>query len=320
MEKITAIMSVYNGQKYIHDSISSLLCQTSPNWLLICIDDGSTDNSLALLQEYAAKDRRIVVIHQENRGLSIARAVAFSHADTEYVSILDCDDALSQDYIEKMTATIERTKADAILSNVEYGYKSKQKYPTHFEQYHIDEKFKINSGVEAFGYTVPWRIHGWFCIKRDIVQKYYTIAEASSCLCKHFFDEYLARLMYLRCNTFAFCQASYLYRLDEGTITRSVSIKSFDALPTMEHVLNLCQKERMPAHIEINTYNEFWATLLRLKHKINLLPKGEQSKADDIIKEYQDRLLSKIFFGTLIKASPRTVVKFVIAKLKNIWL
>lgn len=313
-------MSVYNGQKYIYDSISSLQSQTNPDWRLICIDDGSTDNSLALLQEYAAKDSRIVVIHQNNRGLSIARAVAFSHAETEYVSILDCDDALSPDYIEKMTATIKRTKADAILSNVEYGYKSKQKYPTHFEQYHIDEKFKINSGVEAFGYTVPWRIHGWFCIKREIVQKYYTVAEASSCPCKHFFDEYLARLMYLRCNTFAFCGASYLYRLDEGSITRSVSMKSFDALPTMDHVLDLCQKERMPAHIEINGYNEYWATLLRLKHKTILLPKGEQAKAYGIIKEYQNKLLSKISFVKLLKASPRTVVKFVIAKLKNIWL
>lgn len=311
-------MSVYNGQKYIHDSISSLQCQTCPDWRLICIDDGSTDNSLALLKEYAAKDSRIVVIHQENQGLSIARAVAFSHAETKYVSILDCDDALSPDYIEKMTVAIERTKADAILSNVEYGYKGKKIYPTHFEQYHIDENFKIKSGVEAFGYTVPWRIHGWFCIKREIVQKYYTVAEASSCTCKHFFDEYLARLMYLHCNTFAFCGASYLYRLDEGSITRSVSIKSFDALPTMDRVLGLCQKECMPAHIEINVYNEYWATLLRLKHKINLLPKGEQAKADGIIQEYRRKLLSKISFGTLLKGSPRTVVKFVIAKLRSI--
>lgn len=96
-----------------------------------------------------------------------------------------------------MTETIVQTKADAILSNVEYGYKGKQKYPTHFEQYHIDHNFKIRSGIEAFGYTVPWKIHGWFCIRRDVVQKYYNIAEASSSPCKHFFDEYLARLMYL---------------------------------------------------------------------------------------------------------------------------
>ena len=308
-------MSVYNGQKYLNDSIGSLLRQTSHNWRLICIDDGSTDNSLSVLQNYAAHDDRIEVIHQENRGLSIARAVAFSHAKTDYVSILDCDDALSPDYIEKMTETIVQSKADAILSNVEYGYKGKQKYPTHFEQYHIDHNFKIHSGIEAFGYTVPWKIHGWFCIRRDIVQKYYNIAEASSIQCKHFFDEYLARLMYLRCSTFALCDACYEYRLDEGSITRSVSLKSFDALPTMNRVLELCQKESMPVDIEINVYNEYWATLLRLKSKVKLLPCNVQDKAKAIIEEYSKVLLSKVSFSKLLRGSRRTFIKFLIAKI-----
>lgn len=79
-------MSVYNGQKYLNDSIGSLLSQTSPNWRLICIDDGSTDNSLSVLQNYAAKDDRIEVIHQENKGLSIARAVAF-HKQRQIMSL-----------------------------------------------------------------------------------------------------------------------------------------------------------------------------------------------------------------------------------------
>lgn len=311
-------MSVYNGQKYLNDSIGSLLSQTSPNWRLICIDDGSTDNSLSVLQNYAAKDDRIEVIHQENKGLSIARAVAFSQAKTDYVSILDCDDALSPDYIERMTETIVRTKADAILSNVEYGYKGKQKFPTHFEQYHIDDNFKIHSGIEAFSYTVPWRIHGWFCIRRDIIQSNYNIAEASSSPCKHFFDEYLARLMYLRCNTFAFCESCYEYRLDEGSITRSVSLKSFDAIPTMNRVLELCQKESMPIDTEINVYNEYWATLLRLKSKVKLLPCDMQDKANAIIKEYSKLLLSKVSLSKLLRGPKRTLIKFVIEKIMNL--
>lgn len=317
--EITAIMSVYNGQRYIHDSITSLLNQTDTDWRLICIDDGSTDDSLAMLQHFAALDKRIEVIHQENKGLSIARAVAFSHAETEYVSILDCDDALSSDYIEKMKKTIEQTKADAVLSDVEYGYKGSKIYPSHFNQYHIGKSFNIRSGVEAFGYTIPWRIHGWFCIKREIVQRYYTIDEASSCQCKHFFDEYLARLMYLRCNTFAFCDARYEYRLDEGSITRSVSMKSFDALPTIDRVLDLCQLESMPLDIEINAYNEYWATLLRLESKIKLLPDNLQGKAAEIVDKYKTLLLSKISFGKLLKGPKRTLVKFLIAKFKTIW-
>lgn len=121
--------------------------------------------------------------------------------------------------------------------------------------------------------------------------------------------------MYLKCNTFALCGACYEYRLDEGSITRSVSLKSFDALPTMNRVLELCQKESMPVDIEINVYNEYWATLLRLKSKVKLLPCDVQDKAKAIIEEYSKVLLSKVSFSKLLRGSKRTLIKFLIAKI-----
>ena len=124
--------------------------------------------------------------------------------------------------------------------------------------------------------------------------------------------------MYLRCNTFALCDACYEYRLDEGSITRSVSLKSFDALPTMNRVLELCQKESMPVDIEINVYNEYWATLLRLKSKVKLLQCGTQNQAKSIIKDYNKILLAKVSFTKLLKGSKRTLIKFLIAKIVSV--
>ena len=95
--RLTVLMPIYNAERFLHESIDSLLAQTSNNWKLICIDDGSTDSSKAIVEDYCKKDSRIKLICQENAGPAVARARAIEIADTEYVSILDSDDAYAPD-------------------------------------------------------------------------------------------------------------------------------------------------------------------------------------------------------------------------------
>lgn len=91
------IIPVYNVEKYLRECLESVLCQTYEDWEVICINDGSTDGSATILEEYAAKDSRFKVISQANGGLSAARNSGLEAASGDYVLFLDSDDYLEKD-------------------------------------------------------------------------------------------------------------------------------------------------------------------------------------------------------------------------------
>ena len=92
MDKITVIMPVYNVQDYLREAIESVINQTYQNLEILIIDDGSKDISGKICDEYAKKDNRIKVIHQENKGLSGARNTGLLNATGKYIMFIDSDD------------------------------------------------------------------------------------------------------------------------------------------------------------------------------------------------------------------------------------
>ena len=118
---VTVLMPVYNAEKYLHISINSLLEQTSSNWRLLCVDDGSTDSSLDILKDYEQKDKRIRVITQKNAGPGVARAKGIELIETDYVCILDADDTYSKNYVELMLKRADETNADIVVPDVWTG-------------------------------------------------------------------------------------------------------------------------------------------------------------------------------------------------------
>lgn len=93
---ISIIMPAYNASAYIAEAIQSVLDQTWTNWELIIVDDGSTDNTLQIAQQFAAKDNRIQVYHQSNQGGCVARNTALKHIIGDYIQYLDADDKLER--------------------------------------------------------------------------------------------------------------------------------------------------------------------------------------------------------------------------------
>ena len=102
MPKISVIVPVYNVEKYLARCLDSIINQTLADIEIICINDGSTDNSLEILNDYAKKDSRIKIIDQTNAGLSCARNAGMQIAQGEYIGFVDSDDWIDLDFYEKL--------------------------------------------------------------------------------------------------------------------------------------------------------------------------------------------------------------------------
>ena len=309
MMMVTVLMPIYNAERFLHDSIGSLLAQTSNQWKLICIDDGSTDSSKAIVEEYCKKDPRVKLICQENAGPAVARARAIEIADTEYVSILDSDDAYAPDYVEKMLARVEETDADSIVPDVEFGYGNTQRLPNMFEQHNLSADLVIEDGKQAFSMTIPWKLHGWQMIRTSLAKKYYTVQQAS--YSKFNSDEYITRLLYLKSNKVALCSACYQYRIDPNSITRKSSLKMMDYLVTNEKLLWLAEYEHLDKEVILNIYNDFYVTCRDMKkNRIPQLDKKDQAVAYKLLNDSLLKFKKNFKWRYLKGASVRTKIKF----------
>lgn len=114
MELVSIILPVYNGEKYLRECIDSILASTYQNLEVILIDDGSTDRSGPICDEYAEKDSRIKVIHQENKGLISARNCGLSISNGAYIAFVDADDQVSPVFYEEMVSAMETEHADFV--------------------------------------------------------------------------------------------------------------------------------------------------------------------------------------------------------------
>lgn len=118
MPKISVIIPVYNTGKYLSRCLDSIINQTFNNLEIICINDGSTDNSATILEKYATKDKRIKIITQENSGLSATRNVGLKNMSGQYVSFIDSDDWIDADYYETLLNLIEQNNADIVMAGM----------------------------------------------------------------------------------------------------------------------------------------------------------------------------------------------------------
>ena len=131
----TIIIPIYNGGKYISNTLESIINQTFKNFEVICINDFSNDNSLDILEEYAKKDSRIKVINnKKNLGAALTRNIGIDIAKGEYIYFLDADDYIDEKYIECMVNKIEQENCDVVLNlsimNETNGISTPYKHPS----------------------------------------------------------------------------------------------------------------------------------------------------------------------------------------------
>ena len=125
--KVSVILPVYNVEKYLKECLDSILNQTLQEIEVICVDDGSTDRSLEILREYEKKDKRVIVLTQENKGAGAARNKGLAIAKGEYLSFLDSDDFFASGMLEEAYRRCVEKKAQICVYQVlRYNEKTKE--------------------------------------------------------------------------------------------------------------------------------------------------------------------------------------------------
>ncbi|WP_242325297.1 glycosyltransferase family 2 protein [Faecalibaculum rodentium] len=119
---VSFIVPVYNVENYLVDCLESIVRQTYENIEIVLVNDGSTDRSPAICREYAAMDKRIKLINKQNGGLSDARNIGIDNARGQWITFVDSDDVITEDYCSSLVNTINESSSDIAIGGVKKAY------------------------------------------------------------------------------------------------------------------------------------------------------------------------------------------------------
>ena len=168
MVELSIIVPVYNGGKYLRQCLDSVVSQTYSAWELLLIDDGSTDGSSAVCDEYAARDSRVKVVHKQNGGQAAARNDGVALAKGRFISFVDCDDWLEPDMYETMIGMLDTHQADIIVCGYTEEYAGRQKHVG------ADGQLTVYEAQEALKLVLQGRIGSYLwsmLFRREVVQE-----------------------------------------------------------------------------------------------------------------------------------------------------
>lgn len=169
--KISVIIPVYNVGPYLRECLDSVVNQTLRDIEIICVNDGSTDNSGAILVEYAARDERIIVITQKNRGLSAARNVGIDAAKGKYIYFIDSDDYIDLDALEVLYNRAEELKLDMLFFDFVYFYDGVEPEPWSFQREEYNGTYLGIELLKKFRDEGTYWVTVWaYLIRREFLQ------------------------------------------------------------------------------------------------------------------------------------------------------
>ena len=162
MTKVSVVLPVYNVEVYLRQCLDSLINQSLNDIEIICVNDGSTDESLGILNEYSAKDPRIIVISESNSGPAVARNEGFKHCIGEYTFFMDSDDFIEYNMLESMYYAAKMSRADIVLCrsyemDINTNKRVKSKWTLKLDYLPDKNVFNYESlGDQLFQFSMGW--------------------------------------------------------------------------------------------------------------------------------------------------------------------
>lgn len=222
---VSVIVPVYNAEKYIRRCVDSILVQTFNDFELLLIDDGSTDSSGSICEEYAVLDNRVRVFHKVNGGVSSARNLGLENAFGEWVSFIDSDDYVSSTYIQDLYSQINDT-VELVISFSVSVFRDKYSQMTYLDKLISRKNFELL----ITEYDLDWRTSPWAKLyKRSVIATNGMRFNISLPIAEDlvFLYEYLLYIEQIRVKGVS----NYFYSAEiEGSLTKRINV------PKVEYV------------------------------------------------------------------------------------
>lgn len=243
------IVPVYNASKYLKKCVDTIISQTYENIEVILIDDGSTDNSGKICDQYSINDKRVKVIHKKNEGVSIARETGVKLATGEYISCIDSDDWISENYFNFFSSIIKEEHPDiaycsyySVINDVVLKHKQQIETGIYNKNKIIEKIFPILLENAKGEYFIP---HLWAAVfKKKLYEKYQVknvkidIGEdnaCNKCMIYHANSIYLSN------------EALYYYRINSDSVTSGNKVYLWEGPSRI--------KNHLEKHINIDEYD-----------------------------------------------------------------
>ncbi|WP_449462927.1 glycosyltransferase family 2 protein [Streptococcus suis] len=239
MEKISVVVPVYNGERYIKACIESIMKQTYNHLEILIINDGSIDGTALIIEQLRAQDRRIRVLHKKrNEGIGAARNSALDMLTGNYLVFVDSDDWIDPNHVGDLYDLLVRTNSDVAIANFTQYIEETGHYNLHIVENNYYEKVYTPEEWFAFQYgqgnnlslcfTVPW-------CKLYKTSLFETILYPTD---KHTDDDWTTWKTYLMADRIAYMhRSSYLYRVNAESLTQTADPSTiFSAQPVAERL------------------------------------------------------------------------------------
>lgn len=251
---VSIIVPVYNSEKYLDECILSLINQTYKNLQVILVDDGSSDNSLHICEEWVQKDNRINVYSKSNGGAASARNYGISKADGDYFSFIYSDDVVSEYFIEKLYMAIVESNADISICALDYVNEDNSKIikkSIHFSTGTTHNKIQSIIGFENVGVGTYWDIVANKLFKKELFDK---ISFREGMVCE---DIDIMLKLYCASEKIVHVEDElYHYRMQAGSVTHNKQNEIIKA-----QIINMQDRE--------NIYNSLQIKELYIKQQIH---------------------------------------------------
>lgn len=211
---ISIIVPVYNTEKYLSTCIDSIISQSFKNWELLLIDDGSSDHSPAICDQYAAADTRIRVFHKTNGGVSSARNLGINHSSGDWITFIDADDWIESDFLIKLYSIATANGSDICACDIN------RKNNSGDIVYPIEICCPEDNNVTALNdYIInPWSSSCCYLIKKSIIDKHALRYYEGITVCEDF--HFMVKLIFFSQKRKKLNEALYNYRLPEQNSCR----------------------------------------------------------------------------------------------------
>lgn len=257
MKKISIIVPVHNTQQYLERCLNSIFAQTYKNLEVICINDGSTDTSGEILDRMSVVESRLIVVHQQEKGVAAARNKGLKIASGDYIGFVDSDDYISENMYERLTEELEKSGSDFVTCNyfIDYGNRIKE----NINKKEIPDRILSNSEMLAFVYErdIYPGVRGYLwtkLIRKEIIKK--DEDELKICFREDFDnvgeDVFFIAELHLIANKVKYVKESYYYyyqREDSIVHDTDVLLKTMGWAKVYEQTIALYEKHKVAESI-----------------------------------------------------------------------